>query len=268
VQPFKEYKRKTIAEREDDYKARWRKRKFSPPRVDAFSNSNKGSTAASASYSYRDAMLEVQLEKERADIIRKIEQKKKEEKEEREAQERLRKQEKKSKKKKKDKRSRSNSPSASKWDEGDTRWRLDVFKNHEKINQVQLEKDTTLTIGRSDSADMRLDHGSISKNHAKLALFKNVYPSILFSCFHPHYLHVIFIHTIYSCDSSTLFICDAFIHTTCHSSPSINPFSLYVFNSHSLYVSIYIHSMYLFTSYLYTCSHSFDLYLIHCILSE
>lgn len=36
MQPFQEFKRKTVAEREDEYRARWRKRKLSPPRVAAF----------------------------------------------------------------------------------------------------------------------------------------------------------------------------------------------------------------------------------------
>lgn len=34
---MKETKRKKISEKEDEYRARWRKRKLSPPRIDAFS---------------------------------------------------------------------------------------------------------------------------------------------------------------------------------------------------------------------------------------
>lgn len=63
IDPMQEFKRKTVAEREDEYRARWRKRKLSPPRVMAF-----GKDAAAPSEgarTYREIMMEQQLEKEK-----------------------------------------------------------------------------------------------------------------------------------------------------------------------------------------------------------
>jgi len=76
--PFKDRRRKTIAEREDDYKARWRKRRLSPDRVDPFQSNGHVDEKGRERNSYRDVMLDVQLEKEKSDLIRKIQQKEKE----------------------------------------------------------------------------------------------------------------------------------------------------------------------------------------------
>jgi len=73
--PFQEFKRKTVAEREDEYRARWRKRKLSPPRVMAFGKDATKPPDKQAR-TYREIMMEQQLEKEKADLLRKIQKKK------------------------------------------------------------------------------------------------------------------------------------------------------------------------------------------------
>jgi len=58
--PFKDTRPKKIADREDEYRARGRKRMISPGRVDAFSDQKEDSE----SRSYKDVMMEQQLERE------------------------------------------------------------------------------------------------------------------------------------------------------------------------------------------------------------
>jgi len=199
---FKDFKKKTIAEREGDYQARWRKRaKLSPPRLDPYKDKKKEGDNATYN-SYRDLMQDVNLEKERADVIRKIEQKKRQEREDaakeerkqqRLKQEEIKKQKKKEKKEKKERnkskspsrsRSRSGSPvrkkspKLSKWEtEDDRQWGFDVLKNGTKVENIVLEPDITYTLGRGD-AEIKLEHGSCSKNHAKIS-FINERPNIM-----------------------------------------------------------------------------------------
>jgi len=172
--PMKELKRKTIGEKEDEYHARWRKRKLSPPRNDAFApQADKSMT------SYKEQMQDVLLEKERADVIRKIQQKQREE-EQQQTEERRKKEreehkkEKKAKKAKKEGRDVSDSsPSTPKADklakEPGSSWRFEIFKGGQSMGTVKLEPDTTYNCGRSEEADIKLEHLSCSKNHAKIS---------------------------------------------------------------------------------------------------
>jgi len=72
--PMANYKRRRIAEREDEYHAR-RQRIISPERVDAFSDQTPDSSARS----YAEVMQEKELERKEQEIMRQIAQKKKEE---------------------------------------------------------------------------------------------------------------------------------------------------------------------------------------------
>jgi len=191
---FKDYRRKTIAEKESEYQAKWRKRaKVSPPRFDPYSKA----TVDSTHNSYRDIMIDVNLEKERADVIRKIEQQQRQEKEEKQKeqrkQERLHKEEQKRLKKEKKRRSRSKSRSESdsespkkdkkvaklsSWEtEEEDKWSLEVIKNGAKMESLFLEPDIAYTLGRGD-AEIKLEHGSCSKNHAKIT-FMDGRPNIM-----------------------------------------------------------------------------------------
>jgi smad nuclear-interacting protein 1 len=154
--PLKERKRKTVAEREDEYRARWRKRKLSPPRnSDPFTPINKGAEGRS----YRDAMLEVQLEREKHEVMQKIAKKQKEE-EELKKKEAL---------KKHDERVR-NGGSRSKWDvKLGGQWVINVFKNGTQIGApVMLQPDVVYKIGRDRASHITLDHPSCSKQHASI----------------------------------------------------------------------------------------------------
>eukprot|EP00126_Sphaerothecum_destruens_P003350 Sdes_comp17042_c0_seq1m6240 len=77
--PFAAYQRPKIADREDDYRKRGRERILSPDRIDPFASSSKEASSHSQR-SYSEVMLETNLEKEKQEVIRKIERKIEEEK--------------------------------------------------------------------------------------------------------------------------------------------------------------------------------------------
>eukprot|EP01112_Ceratiomyxa_fruticulosa_P003636 TRINITY_DN13957_c0_g1_i1.p1 TRINITY_DN13957_c0_g1~~TRINITY_DN13957_c0_g1_i1.p1 ORF type:complete len:309 (-),score=71.08 TRINITY_DN13957_c0_g1_i1:106-1032(-) len=146
---FKDYKPKTIAEREDEYRARWRKRQLSPPRgVDV-----------PGARSYRDVMIEQQLEREKDELVRKIQKQKREEE------------------------TKARKSGKSGWDEGsegqtDTResdsssssrekWVLSVFKSNERIEgPMFLDTRKIISFGRDEKCDVPIAHASCSKRHA------------------------------------------------------------------------------------------------------
>jgi smad nuclear-interacting protein 1 len=174
--PFKEYKRKTVAEREDEYRARWRKRKLSPPRQsDPFTNQK----ASAEGRSYKDVMMEQQLEKEKQDVLMKIAKKKKEEEEER--------------------RKEMMAKHGTGWDVGEPansssrnsssttsaravsssnnhnngsrgqQWVINVFKAGTQVGpSFELKPDVVYKIGRDRSSHITLDHPSCSKQHATI----------------------------------------------------------------------------------------------------
>ena len=123
--------------------------------------------------SYKDAMVDVQLEQERADIIRKIKEKQKTDREERDLAERQRKEEleemKKKEKKRKKRGSRSPSPVRA------TGWTIDVVKNGNKVQTMHLDIDIVYNLGRDANSEIRLDHESCSKKHAKLQFISRKY---------------------------------------------------------------------------------------------
>lgn len=43
-----------------------------------------------------------------------------------------------------------------------------------KIDLIALDSDWTYTLGRGENADIRMEHESISKNHAKIAVMNDV----------------------------------------------------------------------------------------------
>jgi len=193
---FKDFKRKTIAEKENEYQAKWRKRaKVSPPRLDPYLGKKED---AATHNSFRDLMIDVNLEKERADVLRKIEQKQREEREqkskEERRQERLKQEEiKKQKKQKKQTKERSSSrspvsespkkkqPKLSSWErEGEEegeKWSIEIMKNDIIVETLILEPDISYNLGRGDS-EIKLEHGSCSKNHAKIS-FNSGRPNIM-----------------------------------------------------------------------------------------
>ncbi|CEM20117.1 unnamed protein product [Vitrella brassicaformis CCMP3155] len=74
--PFAEHQKdKTIAGREDSYRSRWRQQMLSPERADPFASQTPGPETRS----YTDVMKEQQLDKEKGELIRKIQQKKRDE---------------------------------------------------------------------------------------------------------------------------------------------------------------------------------------------
>ncbi|KAK5582033.1 hypothetical protein RB653_003615 [Dictyostelium firmibasis] len=180
--PLKSYRAPTVAEQENEYRSRWRKRGLSPPRdYDPFTG--KGEVMGRT---YRDIMMENQLAKEEKDILQKIEKKKKEEQELEKQRKRQEEYDNKHNKKhkfdngsgKSDKnkssnggditppyRSSSNSSSSSKW-------YYKVFKNGEVIEDFkEIKVDDILTFGRDSSRNkILLEHPSCSSVHASLSL--------------------------------------------------------------------------------------------------
>ncbi|PRP83812.1 hypothetical protein PROFUN_08927 [Planoprotostelium fungivorum] len=193
--PMKEGRKLSVGEKENEYRARWRKRKLSPPRVDHFAiaTGKKKKDSAVGATTYKDAMLDTQLDKERQDLVFKIQDKMKKEEQDRikgdmKKSRELRKQEKKEKRERKEKKSkwdegdegRSSSSSSRKkekkeWDEGEDEdeesksWRVRILKNGAKLQDIFVEEDITYSLGRGDENDIKLEHGSCSKNHARLA---------------------------------------------------------------------------------------------------
>lgn len=43
-----------------------------------------------------------------------------------------------------------------------------------KIGLIAIDPDWTYTLGRGENADIRMEHESISKNHAKIAIMSEV----------------------------------------------------------------------------------------------
>jgi len=62
-------------------------------------------------------------------------------------------------------------------EEEDTEWRLDVVKNSERLEKIPLKEDLTYNLGRG-TAEIKLEHASCSKNHAKIT-FLNQRPNIM-----------------------------------------------------------------------------------------
>jgi len=102
---------------------------------------------------------------------RRIERLKKEE------QRKQRKKEKKEKKRKgrsprnRSKSPKRKSPKLSSWESEEQKWILDVIKNGSKVESIHLVPDMTYSLGRD--ADIKLEHASCSKNHAKISFMNN-----------------------------------------------------------------------------------------------
>eukprot|EP00026_Physarum_polycephalum_P009243 Phypoly_transcript_09358.p1 GENE.Phypoly_transcript_09358~~Phypoly_transcript_09358.p1 ORF type:complete len:326 (+),score=69.52 Phypoly_transcript_09358:150-1127(+) len=171
IDPMQEFKRKTVAEREDEYRARWRKRKLSPPRVMAF---GKDAAPSEGARTYREIMQEQQLEKEKKELMRKIQKKKEEEEEER-------------KRELKDRNhgtlwdvkdentERSANPRSNTSTVTTGKWVINVIKNGQKIGEPIFlipETTPTFTIGRDRASNLPIDHPSCSKQHAKITYKK------------------------------------------------------------------------------------------------
>uniref|UniRef100_A0A7S4T2H7 Uncharacterized protein n=1 Tax=Alexandrium monilatum TaxID=311494 RepID=A0A7S4T2H7_9DINO len=73
--PFKDTRSKTIADREDEYRAQRHRRMLSPPRADPFADE----TPAPELQTYKDVMIGQQLDKEKQEVMRKIQKQKEEE---------------------------------------------------------------------------------------------------------------------------------------------------------------------------------------------
>eukprot|EP01119_Soliformovum_irregulare_P003531 TRINITY_DN1417_c0_g1_i1.p1 TRINITY_DN1417_c0_g1~~TRINITY_DN1417_c0_g1_i1.p1 ORF type:complete len:333 (-),score=78.40 TRINITY_DN1417_c0_g1_i1:183-1181(-) len=193
--PFKDYRKLTIAEREGEYRGRWRKRAtLSPPRIDPLSKSKEDPSKVN---SYRDIMINAQLDRERAEVLRKIQQKQRDDRDVARKEERRIKYEKKKEEKRRRRgdhsRSRSRSRSRSPSDRSSTRrdatpeynrgtkegWKLEMTKNGVVMETIELESDATYSCGRTEDADIRLDHASCSKNHAKISFVSQGRPSVM-----------------------------------------------------------------------------------------
>merc|ERR1712060_564695 len=73
--PFKDTKGKTIGDREDEYRAQRTERPLSPDRADPFA----ASTPAPELSTYKDVMVGQQLDKEKKEVLQKIQKQKEEE---------------------------------------------------------------------------------------------------------------------------------------------------------------------------------------------
>eukprot|EP01116_Phalansterium_solitarium_P021661 TRINITY_DN6823_c0_g1_i1.p1 TRINITY_DN6823_c0_g1~~TRINITY_DN6823_c0_g1_i1.p1 ORF type:complete len:316 (-),score=136.25 TRINITY_DN6823_c0_g1_i1:287-1234(-) len=184
--PFKETRRKTIAEREDEYRARWRKRaRLSPQQLDPFAAKKaevapkKGKAVAdpgAGARTYKEIMMEQLLEKEKADVLRRIAEKEKREKEEAEQRER----EKEERKLAEAKAAKKAKKSGNKWDvmAPAKQWRLDAIKNDTVVESHELDRDSVYELGRNYNAHIKLLHESCSKHHAKISFADGV-PTIV-----------------------------------------------------------------------------------------
>ena len=171
---FKNHRKKTIADREDEYKARWRKRKLSPDRIDPFQKGGEKDEKGNERNSYKDILTDAELEKEKADLIRKLHQKQKDE--ELSKQQKLM-ESKKSKKHKKEKSpSRREHQSSSRHRE-EPEWILKITKDNQVLESLHLTPDITYTLGKEHS-DILLLHESCSKKHAKIT-FLNDRPNLM-----------------------------------------------------------------------------------------
>ncbi|KAM9987619.1 hypothetical protein ACTFIZ_000091 [Dictyostelium cf. discoideum] len=178
--PTKIYRQPTVAEQENEYRSRWRKRGLSPPRdYDPFTG--KGEVMGRT---YRDIMIENQLVREEKEILQKIEKKKKEEQElekQRKRQEEY--DNKHNKKHKSESNSKNNnnkhggditppySSSSSSSGSGNSKWYYKVFKNGEVIEDLkEIKNEDILTFGRDPSRNkILLEHPSCSSVHASIS---------------------------------------------------------------------------------------------------
>jgi len=169
--PMKELRRKKISEKEDQYHSRWRKRKFSPPRIDAFSSEKQDTTTNTT---YKDVMLDVLLEKEKREVLMKIEKKQLEEEEKKLEERRMKEKEHKKELKRKKKESRSSEKTDEqvqnndKEEDGESEWYLEVRKGGEKLLDVTIPRTDCIIAGRDEHCNLRLEHLSCSKRHAKI----------------------------------------------------------------------------------------------------
>jgi len=74
--------------------------------------------------------------------------------------------------------SRKKSEGDSDRNRGRAEWRVDIIKNDTKVGSHTLDQDFTVECGRSEAADIKLEHGSCSKNHAKIT-FQEGKPAIM-----------------------------------------------------------------------------------------
>lgn len=170
--PFKDKKRKTVADREDEYRARWRKRKLSPPQIDPFTGKTVGKQTESESRTYKEIMQDTLLEKERHEVLMKIKKKKQEEQDEIQ----------------RDRIRNGGTKRQTQWDveeEGgeprsrhESEWKLEIYKGTNKVNTIHLNSDITYNCGRDQGNEIVMDHGSISKKHAKIT-FISGYPHLM-----------------------------------------------------------------------------------------
>ncbi|EAL60947.1 hypothetical protein DDB_G0293190 [Dictyostelium discoideum AX4] len=179
--PTKSYRQPTVAEQENEYRSRWRKRGLSPPRdYDPFTG--KGEVMGRT---YRDIMMENQLVREEKEILQKIEKKKKEE---QELEKQRKRQEEYDNKHNKKHKSDSNSSNNNKHGGGDvtppyrsssssnsssssSKWFYKVFKNGEVIEDLkEIKNEEILTFGRDPSRNkILLEHPSCSSVHASIS---------------------------------------------------------------------------------------------------
>jgi len=148
--PFTEHKRKTVADREDEYRARWRKRKLSPPKYDPFNQKDK---VTEEKRTYKDVMMEVLLEKEHQTVLRKIHDKERD-------------------KHKAVEEQRREVHDKRKQDEEEERkgWTLIAKKNGKPLGApMTLIRKNEYTFGRAqEEVDVWLEHPSCSKHHARV----------------------------------------------------------------------------------------------------
>ncbi|XP_048578646.1 splicing factor 3B subunit 1 isoform X1 [Nematostella vectensis] len=79
VDPFAEHRRATIAEREDEYRARRRQMIISPPRLDPFADGGKTPDANQLKHmrTYKDVMQEHDLRRDQVEIVKQLQDKSK-----------------------------------------------------------------------------------------------------------------------------------------------------------------------------------------------
>ncbi|KAN0050574.1 hypothetical protein ACTA71_003705 [Dictyostelium dimigraforme] len=174
--PTKSYRPPTVAEQENEYRSRWRKRGLSPPRdYDPFTG--KGEVMGRT---YRDIMMENQLAREEKEILQKIEKKKKEE---QELEKQRKRQEEYDNKHNKKHKSESGNNSGNNKHGGDitppyrssssssSKWYYKVFKNGEIIEDLkEIKIEDILTFGRDSSRNkIVLEHPSCSSVHASIS---------------------------------------------------------------------------------------------------
>ncbi|KXJ28297.1 splicing factor 3B subunit 1 isoform X1 [Exaiptasia diaphana] len=77
VDPFQEHRRQTIAEREDEYRARRRQMIISPPRHDPFANGGKTPDPSQLKNvrTYSDVMIEQDLRRDQVELVKQIQDK-------------------------------------------------------------------------------------------------------------------------------------------------------------------------------------------------